>query len=58
MNMMRLFMIHYFPLLIMVMILRHSRGLERFLECLSVRTGSLDDHPGKQYNHEGGMGRS
>jgi hypothetical protein len=31
------------------------KGLERFLECLFVRTGSLDDHPGKQYNHEGGM---
>jgi hypothetical protein len=44
-----------FSLLIMMMILRHLRGLERFLECLSVRTGSLDDHPGKQYNHEGGM---
>jgi hypothetical protein len=24
------------------------RGLELFLECLSVRTGSLDDRPGKQ----------
>jgi hypothetical protein len=23
---------------------------------LSVRTSSLDDHPGKQYSHEGGMG--
>jgi hypothetical protein len=23
---------------------------------LSVRTCSLDDHPEKQYNHEGGMG--
>jgi hypothetical protein len=23
------------------------RGLEQFLECLSVRTYSLDDHPGK-----------
>jgi hypothetical protein len=33
------------------------RGLERFLECLSVRTYSLDDRPGKQCNHEGGMGR-
>jgi hypothetical protein len=33
-------------------------GLERFLECLSVRIGSLDDHPRKQCNHEGGMGRS
>jgi hypothetical protein len=33
----------------------HLRGLERFFECLSVRTGSLDDHPGKQCNHKGGM---
>jgi hypothetical protein len=33
------------------------RGLELFLECLSVRTGSLDDRPGKQFNHEGGVGR-
>jgi hypothetical protein len=33
-----------------------SRGLERFLECLSVRTCSMDDRPGKQCNHEGGMG--
>jgi hypothetical protein len=32
-------------------------GLERFLECLSIGTSSLDDHPGKQYNNEGGMGR-
>jgi hypothetical protein len=24
------------------------RGLELFLECLSVRTCSLDDRPGKQ----------
>jgi hypothetical protein len=50
-------MIRCFPLLIMMMILRHLRGLERFLECLSVRTDSLDDHPGKQYNYEDGMGR-
>ena len=35
----------------------YFRGLERFLECLSVRTCSLDDRPGKQCNHEGGMGR-
>jgi hypothetical protein len=28
-----------------------------FLECLSLRTGSLDDRSGKQCNHEGGMGR-
>jgi hypothetical protein len=34
----------------------YFRGLERFLECLSVRTCSLDDRPGKQCNHEGGMG--
>jgi hypothetical protein len=30
----------------MMMVLRHLRGLERFFECLSIRTGSLDDHPG------------
>jgi hypothetical protein len=35
----------------------YFRGLERFLECLSVRTCSLDDRPGKQCNHEGGVGR-
>jgi hypothetical protein len=46
-----------FSLLIMMMILWHLRGLEWFLECLSVRTGSLDDRLGKQCNHEGGMGR-
>ena len=34
----------------------YFRGLERFLECLSVRTCSLDDRPGKQCNHEGEMG--
>jgi hypothetical protein len=28
------------------------RGLVRFLECLFVRTGSLDDRPRKQCNHE------
>jgi hypothetical protein len=33
------------------------RGLELFLECLSVRTCSLDDRPGKQCNHEGEVGR-
>jgi hypothetical protein len=33
--------------------LKEARALEYF----SVRTCSLDDHPGKQYNHEGGMGR-
>jgi hypothetical protein len=32
-------------------------GSSGFLECLSVRTCSLDDRPGKQCNHEGGMGR-
>jgi hypothetical protein len=42
--------------LIMMIYLWHLRGLERFLECLSVRTCSLDDHPGEQCNHEGGMG--
>jgi hypothetical protein len=41
----------------MMIALWYLRGLERFLECLSIRTGSLDDHPGKQYSHEGGMGR-
>ena len=35
----------------------HLRGLERFLECLSVRTCSMDDRLGKQCNHEGGVGR-
>jgi hypothetical protein len=34
----------------------YFRGLGLFLEYLSVRTCSLDDHRGKQYNHEGGMG--
>jgi hypothetical protein len=43
-------------LLIMMMALSHLWRLERFLECLSIRTGSLNDHPGKQYSHEGGMG--
>jgi hypothetical protein len=45
-----------FPSFIMMLYLCPSRGLERFLECLSVRTCSLDDCPGKQCNHEGGMG--
>jgi hypothetical protein len=45
-----------FPSFIMMLYLWYSRGLERFLECLSVRTCSLDDLPGKQCNHEGGMG--
>jgi hypothetical protein len=44
------------PLLIMMFYLWPLRGLERFLECLSVRTCSMDDRPGKQCNHEGGMG--
>jgi hypothetical protein len=46
-----------FPSFIMMLYLWPSRGLERFLECLSVRTSSLDDRPGKQCNHEGGVGR-
>jgi hypothetical protein len=50
-------MIRCFPLLIMMIYLWRLRGLELFLECLSVRTGSLDDRSGKQCNHEGGMGR-
>jgi hypothetical protein len=45
-----------FPFLFTIY-LWHLMGLERFLECLSVRTCSLDDRPGKQCNHEGGMGR-
>ena len=45
-----------FPSLIMMLCLWSSRGLERFLECLSVRTCSMDDRPGKQCNHKGGMG--
>jgi hypothetical protein len=44
-----------FPFFIMIY-LWHLRGLERFLECLSVRTCSLDDCLGKQCNHEGGVG--
>jgi hypothetical protein len=54
MNMMRLFMIQYLPFDYDGGIVTFM-GLERFLECLSVRTGSLDDHPEKQYSHEGGM---
>jgi hypothetical protein len=46
-----------FPFFFMMIYLWHLRGLERFLECLSVRTCSLDDRLGKQCNHEGGMGR-
>jgi hypothetical protein len=45
-----------FSFLFMMTYLWHLRGLERFLECLSVRTCSLDDRPGKQCNHEGEMG--
>ena len=45
-----------FPSLMMMWYLWSSRGLERFLECLSVRTCSMDDRPGKQCNHEGGIG--
>jgi hypothetical protein len=46
-----------FSLFIMMLYLWHSRGLERFLECLSVRTYSLDDRLVKQCNYEGGVGR-
>jgi hypothetical protein len=46
-----------FSFFIMMIYLCHLRGLEQFLECLSVRTCSLDDRPGKQCDHEGGMGR-
>jgi hypothetical protein len=45
-----------FPSLIMKLYLWPLRGLERFLECLFVRTCSMDDRPGKQCNHEDGMG--
>jgi hypothetical protein len=55
MNMMRFINDTLFPFFIMIY-LWHLRGLERFLECLSVWTCSLDDRPGKQCNHEGGMG--
>jgi hypothetical protein len=44
-------------IIIMMLDLWYFRGFERFLECLSVRTCSLDDRPGKQCNYEGGMGR-
>jgi hypothetical protein len=33
------------------------RGLGLCPEYLSIRTGSLDDHPEKQCSHEGGIGR-
>jgi hypothetical protein len=46
-----------FFLLIMMTYLWHLRGLDLFLECLSVRNGSFDDRLGKQCNHEGEMGR-
>jgi hypothetical protein len=46
-----------FPFFIMILYLWHLRGLKRFLECLSVRTYSLDDRSEKQCNHEGGVGR-
>jgi hypothetical protein len=38
----------------MMMNLWYFRGLWLFPEYLSVRTCSLDDHPRKQYNHDGG----
>jgi hypothetical protein len=44
-------------ILIMMMNLWYFRRLGLFPEYLSVRTCPLDDHPGKQYNHEGEMGR-
>jgi hypothetical protein len=46
-----------FPSFIKMLYLWPLRGLERFLECLSVRTCSMDDRLGKQCNHEGGVGR-
>jgi hypothetical protein len=39
MNMMRIINDTLFPSFIMMLYLWYSRGLERFLECLSVRTG-------------------
>jgi hypothetical protein len=56
MNMMRFIYDMLFPFLFMMIYLWQLRGLEQFLECLSVRTCSLDDRPEKQCNHEGGMG--
>jgi hypothetical protein len=56
MNMMRFIYDTLFSLLFMMIYLWHLRRLERFLECLSVRTCSLDDRPRKQCNHEGGVG--
>jgi hypothetical protein len=46
MNMMRIINDALFPSFIMMLYLWHLRGLERFLECLSLRTYSLDDRPG------------
>jgi hypothetical protein len=40
-------MIHCFPSSNYDVILVAFKGLERFLECLSLRTCSLDDRPGK-----------
>jgi hypothetical protein len=57
MNMMKFIYDTQFSFLFMMVYLWHLRGLELFLEYLSVRTYSLDDRPGKQCNHEGGMGR-
>jgi hypothetical protein len=45
MNMMRIIYDTLFSFLFMILCLWHLRGLERFLECLSVRTCSLDDRP-------------
>jgi hypothetical protein len=42
--------------MIMIMNLWHFRWLRMFPEYLSVRTCSLRDCLGQQYNHEGGMG--
>jgi hypothetical protein len=41
----------------MMLNLWHFRGLGLFPKYLSVRTCSLRDHPRKQCNHEGGLGR-
>jgi hypothetical protein len=43
MNMMRFINDTLFPFFIMMIYLWRLRGLEQFLECLSVRTCSLDD---------------
>jgi hypothetical protein len=47
MNMMRFIYDTLFSFLFMMIYLWLLRGLERFLEYLSVRTYSLDDRPGK-----------